>query len=244
VTTQPSAEVAIALDVPSLDEAVALVDRLGPRATFYKVGLQLFSNVGPRVTDVLRERGKRVFLDLKLHDIPNTVAGAVAAAADAGVQLLTVHVSGGRRMLEVAARTRDAVGAADLRIVGVTVLTSLSREELEEVRGRPVPDFGEEVVRLAKVAVESGLDGVVASVLEVAAIRRAVGREPFVVTPGIRLPGGATHDQARTASPAEAVRRGADCLVVGRAITAAPDPAAALDTVLAELEAPDLEAGA
>jgi orotidine-5'-phosphate decarboxylase len=236
-------EVAIALDVPSLDQAVELVDRLGPRATLYKVGLQLYSKFGTRAVEMLREHGKKVFLDLKLHDIPNTVAGAVTAAAEGGAHLLTVHVSGGRRMMEAAAHARDAAGGADLRVVGVTVLTSLSRAELEEVRGGPVPEIEDEVVRLASLAVESGLDGVVSSVLEVTAIRRALGPEPFVVTPGIRLSGGASHDQARIAGPAEAVRRGSNCLVVGRAVTAAPDPAVALDAVLAELEAAELERG-
>lgn len=236
-------EVAIALDVPSLDEAVALVDRLGPRANFYKVGLQLYSRAGPRTLDVLGERGKKVFLDLKLHDIPNTVAGAVEAAAEMGAHLLTVHACGGRRMLEAAAETAASVPGSGLRIVGVTVLTSLSAEDLQEVRGGAVPDLDEAVARLAGLAVESGLDGVVASVLEVPSIRRELGASPLIVTPGIRLPGGAVHDQARTATPAEAVRKGADILVVGRAVTAAPDPVRALDAVLAELETLELADG-
>ena len=227
-------EVAIALDVASLDKALRLVDVLGPRATLFKVGLELFARAGPGAVEALRRRGKRVFLDLKLHDIPNTVGRAVTAVAEAGADLLTVHAAGGGRMMEAAAEAAATAGG-DLRLVGVTVLTSLSAGDLAHVLGREVPGVEDEVLRLAELAVSSGLDGVVASALEVAAIRRAIGPEPLVVTPGIRLPGGAHHDQERVSGPAEAVRKGADCLVVGRAVTAAPEPRVALEAILGEI---------
>lgn len=235
-------DVAIALDVSSLEDALALVDRLGDGGDLYKVGLELYTRAGVEAVRALRQRGKRVFLDLKLHDIPHTVARAVVSAAVAGAELLTVHVAGGGPMMEAAAgAAADAAGGGArgaVRIVGVTVLTSLSPALLGEVWGRPVPAVEDQVVRLSRMAVAAGLDGVVASVHEVAAIRGALGPAPLVVTPGIRLPGGESHDQARVAGPAEAARLGSDCLVVGRAVTAAPDPAAALAAVHAELSAP------
>jgi orotidine-5'-phosphate decarboxylase len=161
----------------------------------------------------------------------------VGAAAAAGVELLTIHVSGGPAMMEAAARAA-ADEAAGPRLVGVTVLTSLSGDELGRTWGRSVPSVEAEVVRLAELAVASGLDGVVASAREAAAIRRAVGEAPLIVTPGIRLAGGEHHDQARVTGPAQAARLGADVLVVGRAVTAAPDPRAALEAVHRELAAP------
>jgi orotidine-5'-phosphate decarboxylase len=226
------AEVILALDRPSATEALELVDRLGPRAGFYKVGLELFTGAGPRIVEELRSREKRVFLDLKLHDIPNTVAGAVRAAAEAGVDLLTVHSAGGAGML------RAAVEAASgrLRLLGVTVLTSTTLSDLGEVWGRIPDSVEDEVVRLARLARASGLDGIVASAREAERVRAELGSECLIVTPGIRLAGGDAHDQERVATPRAAAEAGADYLVVGRAVTGAADPVLALEQVIADLD--------
>lgn len=241
------AEVVIALDTPSTDEAWRLVERLGGRAAFYKVGLELYGRGGPELARALVGAGKRVFLDLKLHDIPNTVAGAVRAAADLGVSLLTVHASGGARMMRAAVDAAregaagpsgDAASAPDderLRLLAVTVLTSLSAPELGQAWGREPPDVAREVLRLARDAAEAGVDGVVASPLEAAAVRAEVPGDFLIVTPGIRPAGADAHDQRRIATPADAVRAGATHLVLGRAVTRAPDPRAALEAVLAEV---------
>lgn len=223
----------MALDVPHAREALALVERLGPRADFVKVGLQLFTAAGPAVVRELRRLGLRVFLDLKLHDIPNTVAHAVHAAAGLGVELLTLHASGGPTMLAAARRAADAAGEAP-RLLAVTVLTSLSDAELGTAWGRSGLRSGDEVERLAGLAADAGLDGVVAAVPEVPSIR-ARAPELRILTPGIRLAGGEAHDQARVATPAEAAALGVDYVVLGRAVTAAADPAAALQRALAEL---------
>ena len=221
------AQVIIALDVSSLDEALGLVDSLGEGADFYKVGLELFTREGPGVVQALRERGKRTFLDLKLHDIPNTVGRAVARARDLQVDFLTVHAAGGRPMMEAAA---EAAGD-DLTLLGITVLTSMTAADMEAVRGRAVDSVEEEVLRLAWLVHASGVGGVVASVREAAPIRKAHGTDLVLVTPGIRLAGDDPHDQARVSTPAEAVAAGADYLVIGRSVTQAPDPAEALRRV-------------
>jgi orotidine-5'-phosphate decarboxylase len=220
----------LALDVPSARDAHALLDRVGPAAGFVKVGLQLYVAEGPSVVREMTARGLRVFLDLKLHDIPNTVAHAVESAAALGVDLLTVHASGGAAMLRAAARVQDRP-----RLLGVTVLTSLSAVELAEAWGRDAVIAEQEVRRLARLCEESGVDGVVASVHELPAIRGATRPGFLALTPGIRLPGGDAGDQARVATPSEAARLGADFLVIGRAVTAAPDPAAAMQAVMDEL---------
>ncbi len=225
-------DVAVALDVPSADRALALVDALGEPGDYYKVGLELFTRAGPDVVEAIQERGKRVFLDLKLHDIPNTVAGAVRAAASLGVDLLTVHASGGPAMLAAAA---EAAGD-DVRLVAVTILTSFSADDVEATWDRPILSLRDEVVRLAGLASAAGVHGVVASPLEAEVLKRRFGQGLFVVTPGIRLAEGERHDQARVATPAAAARAGADVLVVGRAVTAAPDPAAALRAVYSALD--------
>lgn len=225
------AQVIIPLDVPSLDEAMGLVDSLGEATDCYKVGLELFTSAGPAAVQALKERDKRVFLDLKLHDIPNTVARAVGRARDLEVDLLTLHATGGRRMMEAAA---EAAGD-DLTLLGVTVLTSMTSSDVQDSWGRVVDSLEEEVVRLARLARESGVGGVVASVREAAPIRSALGGDLVVVTPGIRLAGDDAHDQARVSTPAEAVAAGADYLVIGRSITQAPDPAEALRRVYEEM---------
>ncbi len=225
------AEVIVALDYLSADEALSLVERLGPSATFYKVGPELYTRCGPSCVESLAALGKRVFLDLKLHDIPNTVAGAVRSAAELGVDLLTVHIAGGPAMLEAAAQA----SGPDTRVVGLTLLTSLTPTELEVVWGREIRSIREEVGRLTDLAVECALDGVVASALEASWIRKRVAQDFLVVTPGVRSAGVDRGDQKRVATPAEAVSAGSDYLVVGRPITLADDPAAAFAALLTEL---------
>ncbi len=223
----------VALDVPDAAAAAALADRLGDTVLWYKVGLELFTAEGPPVVRALGERGKRVFLDLKLHDIPNTVAGAVRSAARMGAGLLTVHAEGGSAMMRAAREARDEAGRPDLRLVAVTVLTSLDGTDYPEVyRSEMVAD---RVAAFARAAMEAGLDGVVASPLELGALAPIVPAGRLKVTPGIRPAGSATHDQARVATPASALAGGATHLVVGRAITKASDPAAAAAAVLREM---------
>jgi len=224
-------EIIVALDYPDPGQAFALVDRL-PVGTWYKVGLELFTRVGPSVVERLVGDGRHVFLDLKLHDIPNTVAGAVRSVAGLGARLLTVHAAGGEAMLRAAADA--AADAGDLKLLAITVLTSLDDEALSAVMG-PGSDVEEAAGRLAGLARESGIDGAVCSVNEARAIKMACGPEFLVVTPGIRLAGDAAHDQRRVATPAVAAATGADFLVVGRSITQASDPAAALQRVRSEL---------
>jgi orotidine-5'-phosphate decarboxylase len=226
------AELIVPLDTPTQHDALELVDRLGERAGFYKVGLELYTRGGPGVVRALRGRGKRVFLDLKLHDIPNTVAGAVAAAVDLDVELLTLHAAGGAAMFRAAADAADG----GLRLLAVTLLTSLDAPTVGRLWNREGLELEAEVLRLARLADDWGADGLVSSALEAHALRQALGPEIVLVTPGIRLAGGDRHDQARVTTPGEAVAAGADYLVVGRAITGAADPQAALDRVLAEME--------
>lgn len=224
----------VALDVGSARAALTLVEQV-PQAEFVKVGLQLFSAAGPDLVRTLREMDRRVFLDLKLHDIPNTVARAVESAAHLGVELLTLHVSGGEKMLQAARSAVGPAGSGGPALLGVTVLTSLSGAELSDAWGRGSLDLGEEVLRLAALAKAAELDGVVASVHEAAAIRARTGEALRILTPGIRLPGDAAGDQARVATPGAAVRAGVDYLVIGRSVTAAADPAAAFQRVLDEV---------
>lgn len=226
------AQLIIALDRPDAAQALDLVERLGDDADFYKVGMELFTAAGPAVVHALRERGKRVFLDLKYHDIPNTVASAVRAAAALGVDLLTVHAAGGPNMLRAAA---DACPPDGPKIVAVTLLTSLSSAEIEQVWNRAAPDLALEVDRLARLALDAGLAGVVASPLEVAAIRQRYGTRCVVVTPGVRAASAAPDDQTRTATARDAARDGADYLVVGRPVHAAPDPVAAIRALRSEI---------
>ncbi|MGH7476462.1 MAG: orotidine-5'-phosphate decarboxylase [Longimicrobiales bacterium] len=238
-------EIIVALDVASAKLGHALVERLGEDADFYKVGSLLFSAAGPEFVRELRQAGKRVFLDLKYLDIPHTVAGAVEAAARLDVELLTLHASGGTAMMRAA---RDALGHDEGRpkLVGVTVLTSFTAAELELVWDKQLRSLREEVARLAGLAAAAGLDGVVASAREAESLKRRHGADFIVVTPGIRPAGTLEADQARTGTPAEAARAGADYLVIGRPVTAAADPAVALRGIRAEIagRAPDELAGA
>ena len=224
--------VIIPLDVPSVSDALALVDRLGDEADFYKVGFELYTRGGLEVVRELVSRDKRVFLDIKLHDIPNTVARAVEAASDLGVDLLTLHASGGQRMMEAAAEARSG----HLKLLGVTVLTSMTTDEMASVWGRKISLVRDEVFRLANLGKEAGLDGIVSSALEASWIRQKLGPSFLIVTPGIRPAGSNSDDQNRVVTPKEAVRSGADFLVIGRPITQADDPSAAFAAVLKEVE--------
>lgn len=215
------AELVVAFDLSSGQEALRLADRL-PGLRWAKIGPALYVREGPALVREFTARGVRVFLDLKWHDIPHTVAGAVRAARDLGVALATVHCFGGLAMLAAA-----VAAAGDLPLVGVTVLTSHDAPALAQLLGRDVADLGAEAVRLARAAVDAGLRGVVASGRELGTLRAELGPDPWIVVPGIRLPGESAGDQARTAAPADAVRLGATHLVVGRPITAAADPTAA-----------------
>jgi orotidine-5'-phosphate decarboxylase len=216
------AELIVAFDLASGRDALAMAGRLSG-LRWAKVGSMLYSREGPALVKEFTQRGIRVFLDLKWHDIPNIVASAVTAARELGVSMATVHCLGGRNMLTAAA----AAAGPDLAVVGVTVLTSHDAAELEGILGRGVPDIGFEAERLARMAMQLGLRGVVTSGAEVGIVREALGPEPWIVVPGIRASGEAAGDQVRTIEPAEAVRRGATHLVVGRPITAARDPVAA-----------------
>jgi len=224
------AELIVALDLPSGPDALALVQRL-PGLAWVKVGPALYVREGPDLVRELAARGLRIFLDLKLHDIPTTVAGAVGAARDLGVAMATVHCLGGPKMLAAA---RQAAG--EVALVGVTVLTSHDAAEFEQVVGRGVPDVGFEAERLAKVAMQAKLRGVVASGHELGLLRETLGTGPWIVVPGVRLPGDEAGDQRRTIAPREAVRGGATHLVVGRSITAAKDPARAYQAVREAME--------
>jgi orotidine-5'-phosphate decarboxylase len=226
-------ELIVALDVPTFSEALALREKLDAVVDFFKVGKELFTAVGP---DILRALSPaRVFLDLKFHDIPKTVAGAVAAAARHGVAIVDVHASGGRAMMSAAVQASRSAGVAPRPLVfGVTVLTHLGDEDLEALGIRET-SCGQ-VLRLARLAAESGLDGVVASALEAEAIREAFGDRLRILVPGIRPRWSKdAHDQKRVATPAEAARLGASYVVVGRAIASDPSPRAAAERILEEL---------
>ncbi|MGH7321807.1 MAG: orotidine-5'-phosphate decarboxylase, partial [Candidatus Rokuibacteriota bacterium] len=220
----PRDRLIVALDVPTLPEARALVDRLDGVVSMFKVGSQLFTAAGPAAVELVRGRGRHVFLDLKYHDIPATVSGAVREAARLGVSLLTVHASGGGEMLRAAAATAAEVSRGRPRILAVTVLTSLGRAALQRELRVSLPVEGH-VVHLAELARGAGCDGVVASPLEAGRLRAAMGPDWLIVTPGVRPGPAELGDQVRVATPTAARRAGADYVVVGRPITAAPDPA-------------------
>ena len=227
------AELILALDLPDRDPVLRLLDRL-PRLGWVKVGSVLMTAEGPGLVRELVDRGLHVFLDLKWHDIPTTVAGAVTAARRLGAHLVTVHAAGGREMMEAAGQA----AGNDLAVVGVTVLTSRSTvvgHSSSAHSGNSAKSVEAVVVDLAGAAIQAGLAGVVCSPLEVPAVRRRIGSGPLIVVPGIRRPGDALGDQARVAGPADAVRQGATHLVVGRPILTAPDPAGALDEFLSVL---------
>ena len=225
--------VIVALDFDNQAAALELVDKLQPELCRLKVGKELFTRCGPGLLEQLHQRGFEVFLDLKFHDIPNTVAGAIRAAADLGVWMVNVHASGGRRMMAAA---REAVGESADRplLIAVTLLTSLSEEDMADLGWRDSPQ--ERVAALAAMAAESGMDGVVCSAQEAPVLKAQHGMDFKLVTPGIRLAQDATGDQRRVLSPAAAIDNGSDFLVIGRSITQAQDPVSTLQAILRELD--------
>lgn len=227
------ADLIVALDVASTAEAVAKVKLLGGTVSFYKIGLELFTAMGPDVVKAVKAEGKRVFLDLKFHDIPRTVERAVKSAGALGVDLLTIHASGCRAMIRAAKDAALTFGANAPKILAVTLLTSLDQTDLTDLGiGRTV---GEQVAALGKLACGNGADGVVCSPKEVAMLRAALGPDAVLVTPGVRPAGADVGDQKRVATPGDAVRAGSSYLVVGRPILQAADPCAAARAIRAEM---------
>jgi len=228
----PKDRLIVALDVPSAAEAQKLVAQIGDSAAIYKIGKQLFTSEGPALVRELVSSGRKVFLDLKYHDIPNTVASAVRSAADLNVAMLTVHALGGSRMLRAAAEAAGQYARKPL-VLAVTVLTSMANEDLHEIG--ITGSAQDEVLKLATLAQKVGVGGLVASPSELKALRQAIGQEMKIVTPGVRPAGSDKGDQARVATPADAIANGADYIVVGRPITGAANPAAAAAAILAEI---------
>ncbi len=228
----PADRLIVALDFPDAQSALAVAGVVREAASTFKVGKQLFTAEGPQVVTDLVAAGHRVFLDLKFHDIPYTVAGAVASAAKLGAALLTVHASGGRRMLEAAVKASGNSNVLPI-ILAVTVLTSLADSDLKDVGIRD--SAREQVLRLARLAKSAGCAGVVASPLEAADLRHELGPEFLIVTPGVRPAGDPAGDQARVATPAQAIAAGASHIVVGRPITGSKDPAGAARAIVEEI---------
>ncbi|WP_422448804.1 orotidine-5'-phosphate decarboxylase [Thermoanaerobacterium sp. DL9XJH110] len=236
--TQDFSKVIIALDTPDEHKALGLVRLLKNRVCVFKVGLELFCSAGPAVVKKINAEGCGVFLDLKFHDIPNTVAGAARAAVDSGAFMFNVHASGGREMMEKARAASERAFIEKKKVTGetkppkilaVTVLTSLDDEDLKEININK--SSSDQAVWLAKLARAAGLDGVVASPREISAIRTAVGKDFLLVTPGVRPRWADPGDQKRVTTPKEAIEAGADYIVMGRPVTAAPDPLAALERI-------------
>lgn len=230
----------IALDVDRAQQAFSLVDQLEPYTGMFKIGMQLYYSEGPTVVEGLRRRGARVFLDLKLHDIPNTVAKAVRALTRLGVNMFNLHAAGGAAMMRAAVEcAREESAATDVPrplVIAVTVLTSIDQPAFNREMGLSGP-ISDRVVAWSLLAKECGLDGVVASAREAAAIRQACGPDFLIVTPGIRSAGAASGDQKRVMTPAGALAAGASHLVVGRPVTSAPDPVEAARALLEEMVA-------
>jgi orotidine-5'-phosphate decarboxylase len=222
----------VALDVPTADEALHIVETLGERCRFYKIGLELFTAAGPSIVSRLIDSGNDVFLDLKLHDIPNTVRGAARSAAALGVRLLTVHAIGGAAMIEGAV---EGAGPK-LGILGVTVLTSFDDASLASATGRAGVSAREEVERLAVITAEAKAHGIVCSGAEAGAMHARFGDRLALLVPGIRMRGGVSHDQKRVVTPADAAGAGARYIILGRAVTGAADPRGVMDAVRAELQ--------
>ena len=230
----PRERLIVALDVSSAAEAQRIVSSLGDSIQIYKVGMQLYTAEGPRVVRDLVASGKKVFLDLKYHDIPNTVAAAIREAGQLGIRMLTVHAAGGEKMLKAAAEAaQNHARRNPLHVLAVTVLTSMDEEALNETG---IPGSVEhQVVRLAGIALKAGCSGVVSSAQEVRTLRANLGKDFVAVTPGVRPAGAAHGDQARVVTPAEAIAAGATNIVVGRPITAAPNPALEAEKILQEI---------
>jgi orotidine-5'-phosphate decarboxylase len=232
VANNASSPILVALDYPDMAQAMALAERLDPSICRVKVGKELFTRCGPAIIEALQKKDFQVFLDLKFHDIPNTTANAVAVAAELGVWMVNVHASGGRRMLEACVDRLSTYSQRPL-LIGVTVLTSMQREDLQGIGLDASPIA--HVERLAALSKQAGLDGVVCSSHEVSSLKLALGEQFKLVTPGIRPLDAALGDQKRVMTPAQALAAGSDYLVIGRPITQANDPDKALRNILAEL---------
>jgi orotidine-5'-phosphate decarboxylase len=229
--TEAADKIIVALDVATKQKALDLIEQLRGNISFFKIGLQLYTAEGPDIVRSVRATGANVFLDLKLHDIPNTVALAVESAAQLEIQMLTIHLSGGEAMIRAAVSAKPR----DVLLLGVTVLTSANEET---IRQTGIPDKIENhVLRLANLGVENGIDGVVASPHEITMLRRKFGDKIKIVVPGIRPSGSESADQKRVMTPREAIRAGADYLVIGRPIIAHPRPSEAVARILAEVSA-------
>lgn len=229
MNSSPGSKIIVALDVPTGKAALRVIEQVMPDISFFKIGPQLYTAAGPEVVRAIRATGAKVFLDLKLHDIPNTVAGAVEAASELGVQMLTIHLSGGRAMVDAAVRSRRE----GVMILGVTVLTSTDDEELNETG---IPGKVEShVLRLAGIGAAAGVDGLVASPREVKRLREQLGGRMKLVVPGVRPLWAEAGDQKRVMTPRETIAAGADYLVIGRPITAQADPRAAVRKILDEI---------
>jgi orotidine-5'-phosphate decarboxylase len=228
-----NSRVIVALDFPAAQPALELVAALDPTLCRLKIGKEMFTRLGPSFVETLVGKGFDVFLDLKFHDIPNTVAAACVAAADLGVWMINLHASGGRRMMETARERLDNLSHRPL-LIAVTILTSLGQEDIAEAGFSGTP--AENVARLAKLAESSGMDGIVCSPLEAAEVRSEVNSDFLLVTPGVRPSKAALGDQLRVMTPSDALKNGADYLVIGRPITAAPDPLQSLQDILTEIE--------
>jgi orotidine-5'-phosphate decarboxylase len=227
--TKPADRIIVALDVATKKEALALVDQLREQISFFKVGLQLYTAEGPEIVRAIRATGAKIFLDLKLHDIPNTVAKAVESAARLGVEMLTIHLCGGEAMIRAAVSARQR----ELLLLGVTVLTSADEQTLRQIG---IPDkIDDQVLRLAKLGVEKGVDGIVASPHEITTLRREFGDKTKIVVPGIRPRGSESSDQKRVMTPREAIHTGADYLVIGRPIIADSKPRDATRRILEDI---------
>ncbi|RJQ27732.1 MAG: orotidine-5'-phosphate decarboxylase [Peptococcaceae bacterium] len=229
----------VALDVDSLEEAGRLAGLLSPRVGMFKIGMRLFNSVGPAAIQLVRDKGAEVFVDLKLHDIPSTVAGAARVLTGHGAAILNVHAAGGRAMMKAAAEAARAEASARgiprPLVVAVTVLTAIDQAVFNGEMGIP-GGIRERVAAWSRMALEAGLDGVVSSPHEIAAVRAACGPEFVIITPGVRPAGDAAGDQKRVMSPGEAARLGASYIVVGRPVITAPDPVKAVEDILAEME--------
>ncbi|MTI14051.1 orotidine-5'-phosphate decarboxylase [Sansalvadorimonas verongulae] len=221
----------IALDYPFADQALAMADRLAPELCRVKVGKELFTSAGPAVVEALQKKGFDVFLDLKFHDIPNTTSKAVKAAADLGVWMVNVHASGGRRMMEACREVLDQASHQPL-LIAVTVLTSMAPEDMAEL-GLSSPEL--QALSLANLAHKSGMDGVVCSAQEANLLKREIGQEFVLVTPGIRPAGDDKGDQRRIVTPAQAMQNGSDYLVVGRPVTQSDNPSLKLQDIITAL---------
>ena len=229
----PQDKIIVALDVPTLEKADQLLKNISGKISYFKIGKELFTAVGPEAVRLLKSHGCKVFLDLKYHDIPNTVAGAVRSAMELGVDMLNFHTSGGLEMMKAAVRAVEKSANPPL-LLAVTILTSLDDQALKsELRIEHTAD--EQVLHLAKLASQAGVDGVVASPREIRKIREALGSDFIIVTPGIRPEWARTYDQKRSLTPRQALAAGADYIVIGRPITAAADPLAAAEKIIAEL---------